>query len=202
MDVLIQFIAVVLVLYIFELTKSIASTLQGDTVPKENGMLTLNVFKYIEPIGFLLAFFYGGYGWGRPAPVSPRSYKNKKAGILITYTAPIIVSVLLALALNIAGVKLLEYALLKTSMGSVPAYFCMLPSYMAVYFLRLAVFNLIPIPPMCASEILKCFLSPNDAFRYGQNAPLAQMVFMFLWFFGIITPILDRIVQFMAQILL
>ena len=68
-------------------------------------------------------------------------------------------------------------------------------------FVRLAIFNLIPIPPMCGSEIIKCFLTPNQAFKYGQNAPIFQMVFLMLWFFGLITPYLDIAVSVVEKVL-
>lgn len=194
---MIKFISIMIVLYVFEITKAVVSTIQGDDLPKRNGMLTLNIFKYFEPIGFLLTFFFG-YGWGKPAPVSSRNYKDKRMCTLATHLSPILFSLLLAVAINIAGNTL------ANNSGDSPAilYTILFLRYLSIYFLRIAVFNLIPIPPMCGSEIIKCFLSPNAAFRYGQNAPLIQMGFLFLWFFGIITPLLDSIVAAISSLLL
>ena len=190
--IVIKIVSILLVLYVFEITKAISSAVQGDTMPKEKGMLTPNIFKYFEPIGFLLTFFYG-YGWGQPAPVSSRFYKNRKTGTLITHLTPIIVSVILSFVLNIA--QNITAGMVKTNQ-TVNAALCVMYFlfYLSQYFLKIAVFNLIPIPPMCGYEIIKCFLSPNAAFRYGQNAHLIQMGFLFLWFFGLITPILDSII--------
>lgn len=194
----IKIVSILLVLYVFEITKAISSTIQGDTMPKEKGMLTPNIFKYFEPIGFLLTFFYG-YGWGQPAPVSSRFYKNRKTGTLVTHLTPIIVSVILSFVLNIA--QKITAGMVKTDQ-TVNAALCVMYFlfYLSQYFLRIAVFNLIPIPPMCGYEILKCFLSPNAAFRYGQNAHLIQMAFLFLWFFGLITPMLDSFISIITSI--
>ncbi len=188
--------AILLVLYVFEITKAVVTTLQGDDLPKRNGMLTLNIFKYFEPIGFLLTYFYG-YGWGNPAPVSTRNYKDRKIGTIVTYIFPILLSLLLSVVLNI-GFNVLN----NNYNGSVVfLYLGTFIYFLAQYFLRIAVFNLIPIPPMCGSEILKCFLSPNAAFQYGQNAPIIQMGFLFLWFFGLVTPLIDSIVAAISSVL-
>ena len=184
-SIILRIVAILIVLYVFEFTKAAVSTVQGDKTPLEQKMLTLNIFKYFEPIGFLLAFFFG-YGWGKPAPVSARYYKNRKVGTAITYSAPIIVSFVLFAVLCIV------YKLTSETLSyGAAAYLSAFIYYLADTFLRIAIFNLIPIPPMCGYEILRSFLSPNAAFRFGQNAPLIQMGFLFLWFFGVITPILD-----------
>ncbi len=190
--IVLKIVSILLVLYVFEMTKAIASTIQGDTMPKEKGMLTPNIFKYFEPIGFLLTYFYG-YGWGQPAPVSSRFYKNRKTGTLITHLTPIIVSFILSVVLSIAVNIINNKTGYDTEVDAL-GYLGLFLLLLSQYFLRIAVFNLIPIPPMCGYEILKCFLSPNAAFRYGQNAHLIQMGFLFLWFLGRITPILDSII--------
>lgn len=183
-------VAILLTVYIFELSKAITSTILGDTTPKKYGMLTLNIFKYVEPIGFLLFFFFG-YGWGKPAPVSSYNYKDKKTGILITNITPIAVALIIAALLGIAG----TYIPLDSGI------FGFFINAIHLSMVRIAVFNLIPIPPMCGNEILKCFLSPNTAFQYGQNMAMIQMAFLFLWFFGIITPVLDNVVNVIMLVL-
>ena len=189
-------ISILIVLYVFEITKAVASTLQGDDLPKRNGMLTLNIFKYFEPIGFLLTYFFH-YGWGKPAPVSTRNYKDRKMGTLVTHLSPILLSLLLSVVLNI-GFNVIN----NNFNGSAPLlYLGTFVYFLSQYFLRIAVFNLIPIPPMCGSEIIKCFLSPNADFQYGQNAPLIQMGFLFLWFFGLVTPLIDSIVAAISSVL-
>ncbi|MBQ9519454.1 MAG: site-2 protease family protein [Firmicutes bacterium] len=195
--VVLKAVAIMLVLYVFEMTKAAASALQGDDLPKKNGMLTPNIFKYFEPIGFLLTYFFG-YGWGKPAPVSTRNYKDRKIGTLVTHLSPILLSVLFAVVINI-GYNLINNNYNGSALALYSGTFLY---FLSQYFLRIAVFNLIPIPPMCGSEILKCFLSPNAAFQYGQNAPLVQMGFLFLWFFGLVTPLIDGVVAVVGGFLL
>ncbi len=81
MDTLIYFvleaITIIIVTTLFEYMKAFLSTIQGDTVPKSMGKLTLNPVKHFEPIGFLL-FLYSGYGWANPVETSSRNYRIKK----------------------------------------------------------------------------------------------------------------------------
>lgn len=77
-----------------EFIKARVSTRLGDGTPRKYGFLTLNPFKYFEPIGFFLIMAYG-VGWGQPVPTSPFGYKDKRKGIAFTYTIPILVILLL-----------------------------------------------------------------------------------------------------------
>ena len=49
-----------------EFVRALASSAMGDNLPKSQGRLTLNPLKHFEPIGFLLLFYTGGFGWGKP----------------------------------------------------------------------------------------------------------------------------------------
>lgn len=170
----------------FEFSKAAISTALKDPTPKSNGWLTLNPFKFFEPIGFLLFLFYG-YGWGYPAETSNLYYKNRKRDILLTYGMPIVICIVLGKVL----------AVVSGFIGSDSDF----PLNIAYMFLQsvgsslvhIGVFNIIPLSPMAGSRILRVFLSPNAALKYTQNEKLFQMVFMFVWFFGYIPSILDKI---------
>lgn len=170
-------IAIIVVTTVFEFTKALMSTVQGDVIPKNEGKLTLNPIKHFEPIGFLL-FLFTGYGWGNPVRTSQLHYKDRKKGVLITYITPIIAAIILGNLVSLIGRMII-----------VP-YVSILLSYISVYFVHIGVFNIIPVYPMCGSRILSCFLEPNTALRYSQNEKLIQMIFMFVWLLGLLSPIL------------
>lgn len=178
---LFRIIAIFLTVTIFEFTKALTSTLMGDKMPKNDGRLTLNPFKHFEPIGFLL-FFFTGYGWGQPVRTSALYYKDRKKDTLVTYIAPMVVCCIIGVVLNFVSKFLGENLVVDFI------------SVCSMYFVRIAVFNIIPVAPMSGSKILSCFLEPTAALRYSQNEKIIQMVFLFLWFFGIIPPILNAIV--------
>lgn len=177
-----------IVMDVFEFTKALASTLQGDTLPKNQKRLTLNPFRHFEPIGFML-FIFCGFGWGKPVETSKRMYKNMKRGQLVTYITPMVVCLLLAFALK------LVMGLVITFFGTRGAldYLLVFITYLRQYFVLLVICNLIPIPPMCGSKILCCFLSPNGQVRYAQNERLFQTLFVFLMLLGFTRPILARL---------
>lgn len=192
-EIIILIIAIFIVTDIFEFTKALASTLMGDKLPKSQGRLTLNPFKHFEPIGFLL-FVFTGMGWGKPVETSMVGYKSKRAGTLVTYITPIVVSLIFAglikialvfLAVFFADVMWADY--LMTFLGT-----------LRHYFVIIAVFNLIPVYPLCGNRILRCFLSPNAQIRMSQNEKLYQTVFIFLWLLGLVSPV----VNFVANALL
>lgn len=173
--------ALLVVMDVFEFIKALASTLQGDTLPKNQKRLTLNPFSHFEPIGFLL-FFFCGFGWGKPVETSKAMYKNKRAGQLITYTAPMAASLFLAFILN----------LFIQPNGAVNYMFIFMEG-LRDYFVFLTVCNLVPIPPMCGSKILCCFLSPNGQVGYARNERLFQTLFVFLMLLGFASPIITKI---------
>lgn len=192
-EIIILIIAIFIVTDIFEFTKALASTLMGDKLPKSQGRLTLNPIKHFEPIGFLL-FVFTGMGWGKPVETSMVGYKSKRAGTLVTYITPIVVSLIFAglikialvfLAVFFADVMWADY--LMTFLGT-----------LRHYFVIIAVFNLIPVYPLCGNRILRCFLSPNAQIRMSQNEKLYQTVFIFLWLLGLVSPV----VNFVANALL
>lgn len=192
-EIIILIIAIFIVTDIFEFTKALASTLMGDKLPKSQGRLTLNPLKHFEPIGFLL-FVFTGMGWGKPVETSMVGYKSKRAGTLVTYITPIVVSLIFAglikialvfLAVFFADVVWADY--LMTFLGT-----------LRHYFVIIAVFNLIPVYPLCGNRILRCFLSPNAQIRMSQNEKLYQTVFIFLWLLGLVSPV----VNFVANALL
>lgn len=192
-EIIILIIAIFIVTDIFEFTKALASTLMGDKLPKSQGRLTLNPFKHFEPIGFLL-FVFTGMGWGKPVETSMVGYKSKRAGTLVTYITPIVVSLIFAGLIKIALVLLAVFFAdvvwadyLMTFLGT-----------LRHYFVIIAVFNLIPVYPLCGNRILRCFLSPNAQIRMSQNEKLYQTVFIFLWLLGLVSPV----VNFVANALL
>lgn len=159
-------IAGIIVFTLFEYFKVLISTAQGDTMPKQKGKLTPNPLKFIEPIGFLL-FVFSGYGWSNPAETSPFMYKNRKMGIVLTYSGPIIICILLGKALAV-----LAAISANVFLGS-------FLSVLARAFVSIGIFNIIPVYPLAGSWILRTFISPNSAMKYAQYEKIILMLLAF-----------------------
>ena len=169
-----RLLAAILAPAIHEYVKARVSTALGDRTPASKGFLTLNPFKYLEPIGFILMMFMG-FGWGKPVPTSALYYKNKRKGILLTYSMPIVANLFVgALAINLS--------FLFSSMPYVQPF---LISFSHANF-ALAVFNLIPVYPMASNKLLHLFVSPDTSMRLTQYEKPLQMILFIAVMLGLV----------------
>jgi len=169
---------------VHEFTRALLSTAFGDNYPKSQGRVTLNPIKHFEPIGFLMLFYSGGFGWGKPVETSALYYKNRKRDTLLVAILPSVVNLLLGLVF---------LGLYQTQRGG-NYYLAVLLHYIAYYNVGLAVYNILPVAPMDCVKVLSVLLPANQYFKYMQNEKLIQMIFLFLLFFGLIAGFMDRII--------
>jgi Zn-dependent protease len=151
-----------------------AALRQGDPTAFQLGRLTWNPLKHIDPVMTvilpILTYFGGGFlfGGAKPVPVVPRNYRNYRRGDIIVSLAGIatnlvlfVVSVALYAAFGFIGRQLPvandTFALLQVMMR-----------WGILFNLILAGFNLLPLPPLDGSHVVKYLLPPAWALRYQQ----------------------------------
>jgi Zn-dependent protease len=175
-DILFQIIAFIFAISVHESAHAWMANLRGDPTARMLGRVTLNPLKHIDPVGTVLLPLIAVFahipmlGWAKPTPVDPRNFRNPVLDdILTSVVGPIsnfVVAsgatlVLLLIKLTSAtGRQVIEqivgpYALQSQSV-LVP--FCVLFYELMVINLVLAVFNLIPVPPLDGSHVLRHFL--------------------------------------------
>ena len=134
----------------------------GDTTAKDAGRLTLNPIKHIDVMGLLMMVVFR-FGWAKPVPVNMYRFKNPKKGMAATALAGPACNFLLAL-LFLFLYGLLYYPLYVHG-GAVAETVLQLVYTTAYLSLALAVFNLIPIPPLDGSKVLFSFIPDESYFK-------------------------------------
>ncbi len=173
--------AALLCITFHELCHGFAAYKLGDPTAKQRGRLTLNPIKHIDIVGLvMMAVFH--VGWAKPVPVNARYFKNPKRGMAVTALAGPLSNVLLATLtgwLTYLFVYLAFLAQLRGPMGYLALFFY----YTTVLSVGLAVFNLLPFPPLDGSKILFAFL-PDRAWlwlmRYERYFGLVLFALLYL----------------------
>lgn len=180
-----------------EYAHGFAALRQGDPTAYQLGRLTWNPVKHIDPfmsvlLPILLYFGSGGtfiFGGAKPVPVNPRHYRNYRRGDIIVSLAGVSANLVIALACTavIPLLRLLADAAptLAPSLGL--AQVMMVQG--VVINLALIAFNVLPIPPLDGSHVMKHILPPAWSLRYQQIGAYGMLVLLLLLFIG--GPVLD-----------
>lgn len=144
----------------------------GDPTAKEAGRLTMNPFKHLDPLG-VLAFILMKIGWAKPVPVDPRYFRNPRKDMLVVALAGPAANILLALASALLLQILPHLSFLPHSVGEPLGLMVEVSVWINV---MLAVFNLLPIPPLDGSKILMGMLPPQAACNYAKLEPFGFLL--------------------------
>jgi len=176
----------------------------GDPTAKDQGRLTLNPLKHLDPLG-TLAFFIIKIGWAKPVPVNPGYFKNPRKDMLWVALAGPAVNLVLAV-LSALCVKVVWF-IATTIPYSALAEAILVPLnevLMASVWINLVlcIFNFLPIPPLDGSKILAGLLPPDMARSYASVERYGFAIIMLLAFTGILSKMIMPIIGFARNILL
>ena len=177
LSLLLSVVPSLLCITLHELSHGLVAYKLGDPTAKNAGRLTLNPLKHLDPVGLLMMMTVH-VGWAKPVPVNMYRFKNPKRGMAVTALAGPVSNVLITLVF-LALYGLLYRALHGSAAGS---YLLRMLELTAVISLGLAVFNLLPIPPLDGSKIMFTFL-PDKAveFFYRYQMIFFAALFVLLW---------------------
>lgn len=151
----------------------------GDPTAKLEGRLTMNPLASVDPMGaFALIFF--GFGWAKPVPVDSRYFKKPKRDMAITALAGPVANLLAALV----GAVLVAVMEAFAPYNGFTTFLFNVLYYYVVVNISLAVFNLIPFPPLDGSRILGAFLSDRALTTYYRYQNMFQLLLLLLLFTG------------------
>lgn len=189
-ELLITVFCVFLSLSFHEYMHGYAAYKMGDDTAKNMGRLNMSPLSHIDPIGAVCLFLFG-FGWARPVPINPNNFRagKMKQGMVITALAGPVGNLIMAfvslLLMRIIG---RVYGNMSGVAAIVVTVVYILLSVLESMNLALAVFNLIPVPPLDGSKILNAILPARMYFRLMQYEQYGFIILIIL----INLPIFDR----------
>ncbi|MER3482586.1 MAG: hypothetical protein C4332_04970 [Meiothermus sp.] len=142
---------------------AISALWMGDPTAKDMGRVSLNPLRHLDPFGTLLLLLVG-FGWARPVPINPNNFRRYRLGLFVVSIAGIVINILIALTLTLVlrwlvGAYPAEVsAAFQRNQHTLPGTLALAALLAASINLSLAVFNLLPIPPLDGSKILQSVL--------------------------------------------
>ena len=189
-DVLLRVIPALLCITLHELAHGFTAYALGDDTAKREGRLTLNPIKHLDPMGLLMMVIFG-FGYAKPVMVNMRNFKNPKRGMAITALAGpgsnVLISLvfyflygLLLLPLSGSRAGLLALEMIETTV---------------VLSLAMAIFNILPIPPLDGSKVLFSLLSDEGYWKLMRYERYGFLVLAALLFTNVIDGPLSWLLQ-------
>jgi len=195
--------AVLIAITFHEYAHAFAADKLGDDTPRRQGRLTLNPIAHLDPMGSILLVF-AGFGWGKPVEINPRNFDRKRSmsasEAIVSFAGPLMNFILAIIFTIITGVTLLttnsylsitQYGISILASSQMLAIIIQVLMICVSVNLGLGIFNLIPLPPLDGSKILRNFLPYNAKEWMDRNWQILYIIFVVIW----ITPIASMIIS-------
>jgi Zn-dependent protease len=181
--ILIGFLAgITIAISIHEFAHAWTANYLGDPTAKNNGRLTLNPLAHLDPTGTIFLFL-AGFGWGKPVPINPNNFQNRKWDQLwVSLSGPfsnILAALLFALPYRITILTGGEFSMLNYSPLGI------ILNVIVEINIILAIFNLLPIPPLDGAELISILLPERVVQSFYQFGPFLLFLILALEFLNI-----------------
>jgi len=185
----------------------------GDDTARLLGRVTLNPMAHTDPIGTLLipvvGFIFGAMGggrlpligWGKPTPVNPLRWRQKDLANVMVSLAGILANLLIA----IIAFAILKVLIVTELIRSIPDTFVepvlLFLEFLLTMNVSLAVFNLLPFPPLDGSKILETFLPESMQPVLATLEQYGYLILMVLIYMGVFGAIINPVLGFVYSLL-
>lgn len=166
----------------------------GDSTARMFGRLTLNPVVHFDPLGglFLIITAISSpflFGWAKPTPVNPMNLRDRRNGeVLVALAGP-------ASNLIMATIGAVVIRMIIGARIDIPAPMETILIYFVIFNIALAVFNLIPIPPLDGSALLFRLLTPEQAWRIRPLLNQYGFIILLVFIFTIGQTIMPRLIS-------
>ena len=187
MSFILFFLALIVAITIHEFSHAFIADRLGDPTPRAHGRLSLNPLSHLDPLGTLMLLL-AHIGWGKPVPIDPYNFQNPRRDELLTALAGPAANLTLAVLLS------LIYSIIPSSLPYTPV------SILISINVSLAIFNLLPLPPLDGSKIFLGFF-PHFTEAMSRSGYLLLALLLLLPINGtnlisqIITPIISLVLR-------
>lgn len=194
LELLITFFSRLFVIFctmpVHEYAHALIATKLGDNTPRYSGRLTLNPMAHISPMGAIMIFICG-FGYAKPVNVNPRNFKDPKKGMALTAIAGPVSNLIMAFVCIFLATLFVNFYNNNPSVLFLAIYYFLY--FAGVVNVNLAVFNLLPIPPLDGSRILQLLIPAKYYFKFMQYERYIVIVVFFLILSGILSKPLSII---------
>jgi Zn-dependent protease len=181
--------AVLIAVTVHEYAHALVADRLGDPTARQLGRLSLNPLVHLDVLGTLF-FVLFGFGWARPVPVNPRNFADPRQGMLQVALAGPLANVTVAFAVG----------LLIRAPGIIDGLWLALASMLVRINIVLAIFNLIPIPPLDGSRILASLLPLDRAQAYARIQPYGTVLLLLLLYTGVVGQVISPAIRWLYAI--
>lgn len=168
----------------------------GDPTPQAQGRLTLNPLAHLDPLGALMLIIFR-VGWAKPVQINPLYFKDRRKGMMLVAVAGPLTNITLAWLFYLIS-TVIPY--LPFSASVLSSIFVFLSINIQLN-LMLAVFNLIPLPPLDGSKILGNLLPLKARLSYERIAPYAPIILIIGLWSGLIHRIIRPVYNVLFSII-
>lgn len=196
MDFLIILPGVLIAISFHEFAHAAVAYAMGDPTAKNEGRMSVNPAKHIDPIGFMMLMI-ARFGWAKPVPVNENNFKNRTLGNFLVSIAGISMNILIA----IVTIIIIHFT---QGLFSNYAYYQVMSSIMRIN-IAFAAFNLLPVPPLDGSKLLLSLIPVKYRYFVYQYENYGTLILILLLITGtlgiVLNPIVNVIIIFITTII-
>lgn len=183
LDMILRIPALLISITIHEYAHAKTSDALGDPTPRMTGRLSLNPLDHLDPLGLLMLWIFR-FGWAKPVQINPYYYEDRRKG-----------TILVSIAGPLSNLCLAFLSLILIKLGIFRGLLLSFIYTLYMYNIILAVFNLIPLPPLDGSKILRGYLPGRWAYEFSRLENYGPILLIIAIYLGLLDVILNPMIN-------